>query len=70
MPKQLLGHLYENSPADYSLIKTFPAISAGASNPIICRIDGATSAKRPLSTSTSIFSLHIHKEQGLESEQY
>lgn len=39
------------------LIKTFPSISAGTSSPIIFKIVGATSAKRPSSTFAALFSV-------------
>ena len=39
------------------LIKTFPSISAGAARPIILRIVGATSARRPFSTFAVLFSV-------------
>lgn len=41
----------------FSIIKSFPVISAGCGIPKMCRIEGATSASTPFSTLAALFSV-------------
>ncbi len=40
-----------------SMIKFSPVMSAGCSSPMMCRIDGATSARRPFLTVAELLSV-------------